>query len=200
MQRKAIISSMWLFVACLTGVALAQTEFKPTTGNPAPPTSARLPGTSAPGPGRVSARVAIGESAPDFELTKLDGKPLRLSSLRGRWVMIWFVQNRDSFDVVGPLADSLDKMGVRTLAVCYDKLQALAQRLKGQQLSYTPLADPTGDIVSLYGLLDATSAREAVQPGFVLVNPVGDVRMALLGHHLPSEDASRLVQLAVVGE
>jgi hypothetical protein len=39
-----------------------------------------------------------------------------------------------------------------------------------------------------------------VKPGFVLVNPIGDVRMALLGHQLPSSDASRLVQLAVVGE
>lgn len=199
MQRQAIISSMWLFVACLTGAALAQTEFKPGQG-PAPPPASRAPGTAATGPGRVSARVAVGESAPDFELTKLDGKPLRLSALRGNWVLLWFVENRDSFKVVQPLADSLNKIGVRTLAVCYDKQQTLAQRLRGQTLSYVPLADPTGDIVSLYGLLNSSVSREGVQPGFVLINPVGDVRMALLGHQLPTEDASRLVQLAVVGE
>ena len=199
MQRKAMISSMWLFVACLAGAALAQSEFKPNTSSPTPPTT-RPQGSNTSGPGRVSARVAMGESAPDFELAQLDGKPVRLSTLRGRWVMIWFVQNRDSFALVEPLAESLDKMGVRTLAVCYDKTSALAKRLHGQQLSYTPLADPTGDIVSLYGLLDATSAREGVQPGFVLVNPLGDVRMALLGHQLSSSDASRLVELAVVGE
>jgi hypothetical protein len=34
----------------------------------------------------------------------------------------------------------------------------------------------------------------------VLVDPVGNVRLALLGHQLPSGDASRLVQLSVVGE
>ena len=199
MQRKAIVSSMWLFVACIAGAALAQSEFKPTPSTPAPPT--RTPASSnTSGPGRVSARVAMGESAPDFELSQLDGKSLRLSSLRGRWVMVWFVQNRDSFALVEPLAESLGKLGVRTLAVCYDKTQALSQRLHGKQLSYTPLADPTGDIVSLYGLLDASSAREGVQPGFVLVNPVGDVRMALLGHQLPASDAARLVELAVVGE
>ena len=199
MQRKAIISWTWLFVACFTGAALAQSEINTPSGSPPPPTT-HPQGSNTSGPGRVSARVAIGESAPDFELSKLDGKPLRLSSLRGNWVMIWFVPNRDSFAVVGPLADSLDKLGVRTLAVCYDKVQALAQRLHGHDLAYTALADPTGDIVSLYGLLDATSAREGVKPGFVLVNPIGEVRMALLGHQLPSEDASRLVQLAVVGE
>lgn len=197
MQRKAIFT-MWLLIACLTGTALAQSEFKP--GSVPAPQPAHPQGSNTTGPGRVSARVAIGEGAPDFELTKLDGKPLRLSSLRGNWVMIWFVPNRDSFAVVEPLAEALAKLGVRTLAVCYDKAQALAQRLKGQELSYTPLADLTGDIVSLYGLLDGSSAREGVKPGFVLVNPAGEVRMALLGHQLPSEDASRLVELAVVGE
>jgi len=199
MQRQAIISSMWLFLACLTSTALAQSEFKPNPGAPPPP-PVRSSGSNTSGPGRVSARVAIGEGAPDFELQTLEGKPLRLSSLRGNWVMIWFVQNRDSFAVVEPLAESLSKLGVRTIAVCYDKAQALAQRLKGHELSYTPLADPTGDIVSLYGLLDGSSAREGVKPGFVLVNPAGEVRMALLGHQLPSEDAARLVQLAVGGE
>jgi peroxiredoxin len=197
MQRQAIFS-MWLFVVCLTGTALAQSEFKPPTGATPQPTHLQSSNTS--GPGRVSARVAVGEGAPDFELTMLDGKPLRLSTLRGNWVMIWFVQNRDSFAVVEPLAQSVGKLGVRTLAVCYDKAQALAQRLKGQELSYTPLADPTGDIVSLYGLLDGGSAREGVQPGFVLVNPLGEVRMALLGHQLPAIDASRLVEVAVAGE
>ena len=198
-MHRAFVSSMWLVVACLAGAALAQTEFKPNQGTPGPPTN-RAPGNAAPGPGRVSTRVAVGEKAPDFELTKIDGKPLRLSSLRGDWVMVWFVENRDSLTTVEPLAVALEKMHVRTLAVCYDKSQALAQRVRGHEIAYIPLADPTGDIVSLYGLLDSNSTRESVRPGFVLVNPIGDVRMALLGHQLPMGDASRLVQLAVVGE
>ena len=198
-MHRAFVSSMWLVVACLAGAALAQTEFKPNQGSPPPPTN-RTPGNSASGPGRVSTRVAVGEKAPDFELTKIDGKPLRLSSLRGDWVMVWFVENRDSLTTVEPLAVALEKMHVRTLAVCYDKSQALAQRVRGHEIAYIPLADPTGDIVSLYGLLDSNSTRENVRPGFVLVNPIGDVRMALLGHQLPMSDASRLVQLAVVGE
>jgi peroxiredoxin Q/BCP len=199
MQRKAIVPSMWLFVACLTGAALAQSEFKQNPTTPHTPPKAP-PGQAASGPGRVSTRVAVGEKAPDFELTMTDGKPLRLSSLRGRWVMVWFVESRDSLAQVEPLAVTLDKLGVRTLAVCYDKSQALANRLKGHDVVFVPLADPTGDICSLYGLLDGSSSREPVRPGFVLVNPIGDVRMALLGHQLPSADAARLVELAVVGE
>jgi peroxiredoxin len=199
MQRMAFVSSIGLIAACWTGVALAQTEFKPNQGNP-PAAPSRAAGNATSGPGRVSTRVAVGESAPDFELTKLDGKPLRLSSLRGNWVLVWFAETRDSLAAVEPLALSMKKLGVRTVVVCYDKAQALAQRLKGHEVTFIPLADPTGDIVSLYGLLDSTSSREGVQPGFVLVNPLGDVRMALLGHQLPASDASRLVELAVVGE
>jgi len=198
-MHRAFVSSMWLVAACLAGAALAQTEFKPTPSTPPAPTN-RTPGGASQGPGRVTTRVAVGEKAPDFELTKIDGKPLRLSTLRGQWVMLWFVESRDSLLAVQPLAESLEKLHVRTLAVCYDKSQALAQRLRGVELAYVPLADPTGDIVSLYGLLDSSRTREDVRPGFVLINPIGDVRMALLGHQLPSSDATRLVQLAVVGE
>jgi peroxiredoxin len=199
MHRKAIVSSTLLVAACLAAAALAQSEFKPNQGTPASPPKAPQ-GHAASGPGRVTTRVAIGEKAPDFELTKLDGKPLRLSSLRGNWVMVWFVEDRDSLAKVEPLAETLAKLNVRTVAVCYDKSQALAKKLHGQEVVYIPLADPTGDIVSLYGLLDSSSQREPVRPGFVLINPIGDVRMALLGHQLPSADATRLVELAVVGE
>ena len=34
----------------------------------------------------------------------------------------------------------------------------------------------------------------------MLINPQGDVRLALLGLDLPNEDASRLVEFAVTGE
>jgi len=196
-MRMAFVSSMWLIAASLTSAALAQTEFKSTATTPPPP-SGRSAGTSASVRGRISGRVAVGEAAPDFELTRIDGKPLRLSSLRGSWVMIWFVEDRDSLLTAGPVAAALAKVSVRTLAVCYDKPQVLAQKVRGQELLYVPLADPTGEIVALYGLLDPV--RDVAQPGFVLVNPRGEVRVALLGHQLPSGDASRLVEMAVVGD
>jgi alkyl hydroperoxide reductase subunit AhpC len=60
------------------------------------------------------------------------------------------------------------------------------------------LADPTGEIVALYGLMNPL--RDESAPGFVLINPIGDVRMALMGLELTNEDASRLVEFAVTGE
>ena len=188
-----------LLALAVSPVARAQSEFKPRPGATAPPaTTTKTPHTAPPSRGRLSTRVAVGERAPDFELRKLDGTPVRLSSLRGTWVMLYFVERRDSLASVEPVARALNSIGVRTVAVIFDKSQAIANLLKGRDPGYLPLADPTGEIVALYGLLDST--RDQSQPGFVLVTPTGDVRLALLGHELPSDDASRLVHFAVTGE
>lgn len=197
MHRTVSVSSMLLLVMLAAPSALAQTEFKPRPGTTPPPPVTHPTSRSAQGRVRPSVRVAVGERAPDFELSKLDGKSLRLSSLRGNWVMLWFVEDRDSLANVEPVAIALAALGVRTLAICFDKAQGIAHRVGKRELPYVPLADPTGDIVALYGLLDGTT--DQVRPGFVLVNPRGDVRLALLGQELPSEDASRLVQYAVQG-
>ena len=183
----------------VTPTALAQGEFKPRPGTTTPaPATSKTSHPAATGRGRVTTRVAVGEKAPDFELRKLDGTPVRLSSLRGNWVMLYFVARRDSLGSVEPVARALQSIGVRTVAVVFDKVQAVARMLEGRDPGYLPLADPTGEIVALYGLMDPT--RDQSQPGFVLITPRGDVRLALLGHELPSEDASRLVHFAVTGE
>lgn len=197
MHRTVSVSSMLLLLALSARGALAQTEFKPRPGSPQPPPVSHPTGRAAAGRERPSVRVAIGDKAPDFELTRLDGTTLRLSSLRGNWVMVWFVEDRDSMPTVEPVARELAGVGVRTLAVCFDKAQAIAHVIGKGELSYVPLADPTGDIVALYGLLD--SVTDQVRPGFVLVGPRGSVRLALLGQQLPSADASRLIQFAVEG-
>jgi len=188
-----------LLLALLATPALSQTDFKPRPGATAPtPTNPKTTHPATPNRGRVTTRVAVGEKAPDFELLKLDGTPVRLSSLRGNWVMLYFVERRDSLAGVEPVAHALKGIGVLTVAVVFDKVQSVAKLLRGRDPGYLPLADPTGEIVALYGLLDST--RDESQPGFVLVTPRGDVRLALLGHELPSDDASRLVHYAVTGQ
>lgn len=196
---RPVFASLVLALA-LAVPAHAQGDFKPPPGaRPTPAPSPTKPTEkSATARGRVTERVAIGERAPDFELDGLDGRPVRLSRLRGNWVMLVFVERRDSLDAVEPMARALSGIGVRTLAVCFDKPQSVARHLGGRDPGFTALADPTGDITALYGLLEPL--RDQGQPGFVLVNPRGDVRLALLGVDLPNEDASRLVQFAVTGQ
>ncbi|UCG15285.1 MAG: carboxypeptidase regulatory-like domain-containing protein [Phycisphaerales bacterium] len=41
-------------------------------------------------PGKTQTRIKIGDDAPPLELVTLDGKPLKLADLRGRWVVLNF--------------------------------------------------------------------------------------------------------------
>ena len=193
-----VLLPLLLILLVAPPAALAQADFKPRGGT-TPQTTNRKPGqTATSNRGRVTTRVAVGERAPDFEAIRPDGTRLRLSGLRGNWVMLFFVERRDSLQAVEPVAKALESIGVRTVAVIFDKPQALAKLLNGRDPGYLPLADPTGEIIALYGLMDPI--RDQSQPGFVLVTPLGDVRLALLGHELPSDDASRLVHYAVTGQ
>jgi len=201
MLRRVHLACVVALALTLPAAAAAQTSPEPKSGsksNPAGSVNRPNPQRGASGRGRVTMRVAVGEQAPDFELETPEGRSMRLSKLRGNWVMLVFVERRDSLDVLETMARKLGSINVRTVAVCYDKAQSIAHHLSGRDLGLTPLADPTGDIVALYGLLDPV--REESEPGFVLVNPRGDVRMALLGTWLPRDDASRLVEFAVTGE
>jgi peroxiredoxin len=196
MSRTTLVPLLAFASLLVAGSTLAQPDLKPRPGTTPPPNPVSHPQShSAAGRERVTSRIGVGEPAPDFELDQLDGKPLRLSRLHGNWVMLFFVERRESLSVVEPVALALKSRGVRTLAVCYDKSSALVRHLAGREPSYTALADPTGDIMALYGLLDGDEPR----PGFVLINPRGEVRLALLGHGLASIDASRLVEYSVSG-
>ena len=176
------------------------THAQPDPKQPAPPVTVSRPPSqqTSSSRGRPSTRVAVGEKAPDFAADNIDGKSVQLSKLRGNWVMLVFVERRDSLLTLVSMAKALKSMNVNTVAVCWDKAQSLKNFLKGRDLGLMPLADPTGEIVALYGLLN--SLRDESEPGFVLINPIGDVRLALLGLDLPSADASRLVEFAVTGE
>jgi len=192
--------SLLIVAACtavtLPAIAAAQPDVKSRPNAQPPPTLTHPLSRATADRERVVTRVAVGEQAPDFDLEQMDGKPLRLSKLKGDWLMVFFVERRESLDVIEPAARTLREIGVKTLAVCFDKSSALARRFAGRDLAFTPLADPTGDIVALYGLMDGNDP----QPGFVLVSPKGDVRLALLGHGLPSGQASRMAEVAVRGE
>ena len=40
--------------------------------------------------------LRAGDSAPDFELHAHDGKPVKLSDLRGQYVLLWFYPKADT--------------------------------------------------------------------------------------------------------
>src|SRR5215831_17952365 len=93
---------------------------------------ARQPGTQPPSAtnssenspqyhGHATGQVVIGELAPDFVLDASSGKPIKLSSLRGHWVLLAFGDRKESLASLRDIQGSLDSAGVTLVGVCGEK-------------------------------------------------------------------------------
>ena len=136
---------------------------------------------------------AVGELAPDFELVNQFGEPVRLSTYRGRSVVLVFYPFAFSGLCTGELCELQDNLGLFEdanavlLGISVDS--KFAQRAYAQKEGYgfDLLADfwPHGAVASLYGVFDAGSgmanrgtfiidADGVVR--YVVVNPRGQAR------------------------
>ncbi len=102
--------------------------------------------------------VEEGKQAPDFELASDSGEPLRLSSLRGRTVVLYFYPKDDTpgcttqacelRDVYG----ELEERGATVLGVSPDTEASHVQFKEKYGLPFTLLADPEHEVAELYGV------------------------------------------------
>ncbi len=81
--RPAPIRGLGLCLVILLGV-LGLSACGDTTAAPATTAGPVSGGQAAP----LATKAAVGSLAPDFNLTAVDGKPLRLSDLRGKAVVL----------------------------------------------------------------------------------------------------------------
>jgi len=132
-----------------------------------------------------------GESAPDFELPGVDGTTTRLSSLRGRWVLLHFTATWCPFcdsevPHLGEIADAFASRGLRTVIV---DVEEPLPRWRDYAAGHVPAA-----MLALHDASGAAAARFApprAQPSFddraqavldatLLVDPQGTIRLFLL--------------------
>lgn len=190
-MRPAVL----LAAVCLTlpPQALAQKDDKPTPRAPEAAPAPAVPHTRV----HIRGEIVIGERAPDFELDASTGRPLRIGSLRGDWVLLLFDSRKEEVAAVRRVHDGLRTLGVRPVGVCDEKAYHLESYARRETIPFPLLADPTGEISAIYGLYD--SERATTGPGFVLLDRGGVVRMALLGQRFPPEDVERLIRYAITG-
>lgn len=146
---------------------------------------------------RIAALVHIGEAAPDFELDDSEGEPVRLSSLRGRWVVLVFDDGREALAPLASIHGALDSLDATMLGVCRDKGYSLKPWVRRERIPFRVLSDLTGEISALYGLSDGST--NLTSPAFVLIDREGHVQMALLGHRIPPTQIRELVRFAILG-
>ncbi len=189
--RVVPIAFALLVTLLLPASGLAQDD--PKSGpRPQPPPA---PGTPAGAPhyqGRSAGQAEVGEPAPDFELDSTTGRPIRLSSYRGRWVLMVFGDRKETVAPMARVAARLDSAGIHLLGICNEKSYFLESYARRSKFPFPLLADVTREISDLYGLYDAR--ERFVLPGFILIGPRGTVHFALLGQTLPPEDVARLAR------
>jgi len=175
--------------------SLARAQDPTRTSQPKPDPSTPTNTTSPRGREAVSGLVTIGERAPDFELDASTGKSMKLSSLRGGWVILAFSERRRDLTALDGVRGDLQRLGGRAVGVVHDKQQTTMSAAARDKIPMLFLSDPTGEVSSLYGLF--SWARREVLPGFFVLDRDGIVRLAVIGQVLPPDQMVELLDLLV---
>jgi peroxiredoxin Q/BCP len=102
--------------------------------------------------------VKVGEVAPDFTLPNQDGKPVTLSSLRGKIVILYFYPKdftsgctkeachfRDTYE-------DFTEANAEVVGVSDDSVESHKRFIDQNLLPFTLLSDKSGDVKKLYGV------------------------------------------------
>lgn len=136
---------------------------------------------------------AVGELAPDFELTNQFGEPVRLSSYRGQNVVLVFYPFAFSGICTGELCEIRDNLALfedtraTVLAVSVDSKFSLRAYAEKEGYGFDLLADfwPHGAVAGTYGVFDEETGMAgrgtfiidvAGIVRYVVVNPRGQAR------------------------
>jgi peroxiredoxin Q/BCP len=99
-----------------------------------------------------------GEEAPDFELQNQDGEPVRLSSLRGSPVVLYFYPKADTPGCTTQACGIRDRRGeyeaagAAVLGVSPDEPKKLRKFADKHRLDFTLLADTEHEVAEAYGV------------------------------------------------
>ena len=139
-----------LAVALLFGVAMGMIIISNNPGT--------LPQAIVPASG--SARVRVGNPAPDFTLNTLTGTPVKLSELQGKRVLVnfwasWCGPCKEELPALNEAYAELNKKGdVAFVGIGYqDKTELLKAFAADYKLTYTLVEDPSGKTGDLYNVL-----------------------------------------------
>jgi len=146
---------------------------------------------------RISGNVYIGELAPDFELANWRGRPVKLSRLRGHSLLLAFSERREDLGRLREIVPMLSDIDITVVGVCADKPQTLRAYVERDSIPFEMLSDATREVSSIYGLFDRE--RTWIQPGFLVLDSTGVVKMALLGRLPPIEQIADLTRFVTTG-
>lgn len=102
--------------------------------------------------------IEPGQPAPDFTLPDHEGRPVKLSDLRGQKVVLYFYPKADTPGCTTQACGVRDRRGdyasagAAVLGVSPDPVKAVKKFHDGQGLNFTLLADEDHAVCDLYGI------------------------------------------------
>jgi thioredoxin-dependent peroxiredoxin len=136
----------------------------------------------------TAARLAAGDTAPDFTLTSDTGSQVALSGLRGRKVIVYFYPaamtpgcTKQACDFTDSL-DSLRGAGYEVLGISPDKPEKLAKFRARDGLTLTLLSDPDRQVMQAWGAFGEKKLYGKVVEGVIrstfVVDEEGRIELA----------------------
>ncbi len=107
--------------------------------------------------------------APDFQLTDQSGRPVRLSELGGRVVVLYFYPRAGApgctreAQKFNELLDEFESLGAVVIGVSTDGQKALASFAERLGLRFRLLSDEDGEVARAYGVLKRGTKRPSAE-------------------------------------
>jgi peroxiredoxin Q/BCP len=102
--------------------------------------------------------VEEGQIAPDFTLTASNGKPLSLSDLRGKWVVLYFYPKDETPGCTREACDfrdhvrQLESLGAVVIGISPDDLRSHDRFIMKHDLPFLLLSDTDHSVAEMYGV------------------------------------------------
>ncbi len=113
--------------------------------------------------------VKVGDMAPDFQITELNGKTYRLSDLRGSVVMLQFTASwcpvclKKKPYIENEIWLPGKSKGLKVIGICYDESKEKVKEFtKMAKVTYPLVPDMGGDIFGLYAVKGSGVTRDVV--------------------------------------
>jgi len=148
--RSLLLTISLVPLLVLAGCGRESTPPEDETAAPAASAAEEVEGTE---------MVSVGDEAPDFALQASTGEEIRLSALRGKPVVLYFYPKDDTPGCTTEACafrDALDQFaeqGVVVLGVSLDDVESHRAFAEKYKLPFPLLADTTGAVAALYGVL-----------------------------------------------
>lgn len=149
--------------------------------------------------------LEIGDKAPDFELKSDSGEKVKLSSLRGKKVILYFYPADDTPGCTTQACDFRDNFAALqgadavVLGVSPDSVETHVKFKKKYDLNFALLSDPDHKVAERYGAWGEKNNYGKKYIGLIRSHFVIDEKGKLLDvrRRVPAKDSARLALLAL---